>query len=68
MQYLVDVAESIPSVEKVMLTCFTRNAGGLKFYEKMGFSRDDYSPRERKLRGGKLVVPDYVILSRRTGQ
>lgn len=66
MGYFTDVAENIPSVEKAMLTCFVRNKSALKFYEKLGFSKDDYSPRERKLRGGKVVIPDYVILSRQT--
>lgn len=66
MGYLMDVADNIASVDKVMLTCFVSNASGLEFYEKLGFERDDYSPRERKLRGGKVVMPDYVILSRPT--
>ncbi|KAF4449437.1 hypothetical protein F53441_7299 [Fusarium austroafricanum] len=66
MSYFTDVAENIPSVEKAMLTCFVSNKSALKFYEKMGFTKDDYSPRERKLRGGKVVIPDYVILSRPT--
>ncbi|EXK95855.1 hypothetical protein FOQG_03115 [Fusarium oxysporum f. sp. raphani 54005] len=66
MGYFTDVAENIPSVEKAMLTCFVSNKSALKFYEKLGFSKDDYSPRERKLRGGKVVIPDYVILSRQT--
>ncbi|RSL71406.1 hypothetical protein CEP53_001475 [Fusarium sp. AF-6] len=66
MGYLMDVGENIASVEKVMLTCFVSNASGLKFYEKLGFDKDEYSPRERKLRGGKVVMPDYVILSRPT--
>ncbi|KAF5027768.1 hypothetical protein F66182_146 [Fusarium sp. NRRL 66182] len=66
MSYVVDVAENIPTVEKVMLTCFVSNASAFTFYQKLGFTKDDYSPRERKLRGGKVVVPDYVILSRQT--
>ncbi|KAL6919666.1 hypothetical protein FSHL1_003645 [Fusarium sambucinum] len=66
MSYYMDVAENIPSIEKAMLTCFVSNKSALKFYEKLGFIKDDYSPRERKLRGGKVVVPDYVILSRPT--
>ncbi|KAI5467343.1 acyl-CoA N-acyltransferase [Mariannaea sp. PMI_226] len=68
MGHLVDVAENIPTVEKVMLTCFVSNTSGLKFYEKLGFTKDDYSPRERKLRGGKTVIPDFVILSRLTSR
>ncbi|KAF4472302.1 hypothetical protein FALBO_793 [Fusarium albosuccineum] len=66
MGYLMNVADNIATVEKVMLTCFVSNASGLKFYEKLGFSQDETSPRERKLRGGKVVTPDYVILSRPT--
>ncbi|KAJ4311357.1 hypothetical protein N0V84_010485 [Fusarium piperis] len=66
MGYLMDVADNIPSVDKVMLTCFVSNASGLEFYQKLGFDRDEFSPRERKLRGGKVVMPDYVILSRPT--
>ena len=66
MGYYMDVADNIPSIEKAMLTCFVSNKYALKFYEKLGFTKDDYSPRERKLRGGKVVIPDYVILSRPT--
>ncbi|KAF5001272.1 hypothetical protein FGRMN_1117 [Fusarium graminum] len=66
MGYFVDVAENIPTIRKAMLTCFVSNESALKFYEKLGFTKDDYSPRERKLRGGKVVIPDYVILSRPT--
>ncbi|KAL0934843.1 N-acetyltransferase [Colletotrichum truncatum] len=65
MDYLVTVAESIPIIEKVMLTCFVANATARGFYEKLGFERDALSPVERKLRFGKVFVPDYVIMSRR---
>lgn len=64
----MDTAEKIPSVRKTMLTCFLSNTNGLKFYEKMGFVTDPSSPGERKLRGGKVVTPDYVILSRLTAR
>jgi hypothetical protein len=66
MNFLITIAENIPSTRKVMLTCFTSNTNGLHFYEKIGFSKDDFSPRDRVLRGGKIVRPDYVILSRAT--
>lgn len=65
MDYLVKVAESIPKIEKVMLTCFIANAGARAFYEKLGFEIDALSPVERKLRFGKVFVPDYVIMSKR---
>ncbi|KAM0455236.1 hypothetical protein ACHAO4_004112 [Trichoderma viride] len=66
MNFLITIAENIPSTKKVMLTCFISNANGLRFYEKTGFTEDDFSPRDRVLRGGKIVRPDYVILSRET--
>lgn len=66
MQQLITIAENIPSTRKVMLSCFTSNSNGLRFYEKIGFTKDAFSPRDRTLRGGKVVRPDYVILSRRT--
>ncbi|KAI3557801.1 acetyltransferase [Colletotrichum abscissum] len=65
MDYLVKVAESIPIIEKVMLTCFIANADARAFYEKLGFEIDALSPVERKLRFGKVFVPDYVIMSKR---
>ncbi|KAF6814708.1 N-acetyltransferase [Colletotrichum sojae] len=65
MDIQIAVAQSIPIVEKVMLTCFVANVSARAFYEKLGFSRDAISPPERKLRFGKVFVPDYVIMSRR---
>jgi RimJ/RimL family protein N-acetyltransferase len=65
MSYVTTTAAHIPSVGKVMLTCFTSNARGRRFYEKLGFAVDENaSPRERRLRGGKVIKPDYVIMSR----
>ncbi|KAL9480027.1 hypothetical protein ACSS6W_004813 [Trichoderma asperelloides] len=66
MNFLITIAENIPSAKKVMLTCFISNTNGLRFYEKIGFTKDGFSPRDRVLRGGKVVRPDYVILSRET--
>lgn len=65
MSYVTSAAANIPSVGKVMLTCFTSNTRGRRFYEKLGFDIDEgASPRERRLRGGKVIKPDYVIMSR----
>lgn len=65
MEHILAVGQNIECVEKVMLTCFVCNTGARRFYEKMKFDVDEFSPGERKLRGGKTVKPDYVILSRR---
>ena len=58
------VAANLPPAAKVMLTCFRSNQRGLAFYRKMGFETDPISPGPRRLRRGKVVTPDYVILSR----
>ncbi|OLN92813.1 putative N-acetyltransferase [Colletotrichum chlorophyti] len=65
MDHLVKVAESIPIIEKVMLTCFVANESARIFYEKLGFTKDAISPVERKLRFGKVFKPDYLIMSKR---
>lgn len=48
-----------------MLTCFTANKTALNFYEKLGYEKDEYSPEPKRLKGGRVVESDYVILSRR---
>ena len=62
MTYLAIIAKNIPTVEKVMLSCFILNERARDFYRKMGFVVDPYSPSPRLLRG-KTVEPDYEILS-----
>ncbi|KAJ2906400.1 uncharacterized protein MKZ38_001760 [Zalerion maritima] len=62
--HLLTIAANIPSVQKLMLSCFLSNARGLAFYRKIGFEEDPYTPGPRLLRGGKTLEPDYVILKR----
>lgn len=58
------VAENLPPITKVMLTCFLSNKHAFEFYKKAGFDKDEISPEPRKLRFGKTFVPDYVIMSK----
>ncbi|KAI4234779.1 MAG: hypothetical protein L6R40_006658 [Gallowayella cf. fulva] len=51
-------------VEKSMLTVFVANQVALKFYEKLGYSKDQYSPEPRTMRNGTVKMPTYVILSK----
>ncbi|KAL1901720.1 hypothetical protein Cpir12675_000227 [Ceratocystis pirilliformis] len=60
---LKDVARGITGVEKVMLTCFTSNHKAREFYSGVGFMVDDFSPQPRKMRSGKVLWPEYLILS-----
>ena len=64
MKLLDEIAARVPDTEKVMLTCFTINFRGVKFYEKLGFAKDEYSPRPKVLRNGTKVEAEYVILSK----
>ncbi|KAF7597223.1 hypothetical protein BBP40_008065 [Aspergillus hancockii] len=50
-------------LEKVMLTVFNSNIKASRFYDKLGFSRDEFSPLPRRTRNG-MIDPDYTILSR----
>lgn len=66
-RYLVDIMEQVGAeagMEKAMLTVFLRNEGALKFYERLGYAEDEYSPEPRRLRNGIVKMPDYVILSK----
>lgn len=51
-------------VAKAMLTVFVENKGALKFYEKLGYVRDEFSPAPRNLRNGVMKNPTYLILSK----
>lgn len=66
MQQLDFIGSKILGTEKIMLTCFLSNQRAISFYEKLGFSKDEYSPPAKTLRNGTLVEADYVILSKAT--
>ncbi|KAI0170506.1 acyl-CoA N-acyltransferase [Pestalotiopsis sp. NC0098] len=63
MGFLGSIAKHTPTVEKVMLTCFTRNTDAFDFYKRLGFDIDEISPEPRKFRS-REIVPDYVIMSK----
>lgn len=66
MGLILSMGRNLPSVDKVMLTCFVSNERASAFYGKLGFQVDESSPGDRKLRGGRVVTSDYVIMSRST--
>lgn len=65
MQLLDEIGARIRDTEKVMLTCFTSNARGVKFYEKLGYAKDEFSPPPKILRNGTKVEAEYIILSKK---
>jgi ribosomal protein S18 acetylase RimI-like enzyme len=52
-------------LEKTMLTVFRANAAAIRFYERMGYEVDEFSPQPKRLRNGKVKEVDYLILSKR---
>jgi RimJ/RimL family protein N-acetyltransferase len=64
MKLLDEIGARIPETVKVMLTCFTSNIRGVKFYENLGFAKDEFSPPPKILRNGTKVETEYVILSK----
>lgn len=64
LMYLVEEVGRKVGVEKTMLTAFMANEGARRFYERLGYDVDEFSPEEKKLRGGIVIVPDYVIVSK----
>ncbi|KAJ5509379.1 hypothetical protein N7527_011522 [Penicillium freii] len=51
-------------LEKSMLTVFKSNEIARRFYERLGYEVDEYSPRPRMLRNGTILDVDYLILSK----
>jgi len=51
-------------VEKCMLTVFKANQKAVKWYERLGYGVDDFSPGPRVLRNGTVKEPTYLILSK----
>ena len=62
---LVEEGGRRAGVSKAMLTTFKSNGGARRFYERLGYEEDEYSPRPRKMRNGVVKEADYVILSKR---
>ncbi|KAK6203488.1 histone-specific N-acetyltransferase NAT4 [Scheffersomyces amazonensis] len=48
----------------ISLTVFPDNLEALNWYFKIGYNYTSQSPRDRKLRNGKLVKPKYYVLHR----
>lgn len=57
------MAQSI-SIHKTMLTVFTSNKGAIKAYKKMGYTKDQASPPDRKVRN-RVIKSDYLIMGKR---
>lgn len=65
MSFHTTIAVNLPPITKVMLTCFLSNERALRFYQKLGYEKDPISPGPRTLRRGKILQPDYIIMSKK---
>ncbi|KAI9706568.1 MAG: hypothetical protein M1836_003575 [Candelina mexicana] len=63
MGVMEDTGRSV-GVEKAMLTVFLKNEAGMRFYERLGYAEDDFSPPAKRLRNGLVKKPNYIILSK----
>lgn len=66
-KHLITLYEEIGrrvGLEKAMLTVFKANTVARRFYERLGYDVDEYSPQPRRLRNGTVKEPDYLILSK----
>ncbi|KIW17860.1 hypothetical protein PV08_05055 [Exophiala spinifera] len=64
---LMSAVESIGrnvGLVKVMLTVFKANSRAVRWYTKLGYVEDEFSPGPRKLRNGTVKEPNYIILSK----
>ena len=61
---LVEGAGRNAGMEKAMLTVYKANEGARKFYGKLGYTVDEFSPEPKRLRSGVVKECDYEILSK----
>lgn len=54
----------ISDLEGTKLTVFSDNKA-LNWYQMLGYELAEESPTDKKLRGGKVIKPDYYILFRK---
>ncbi|KMP07017.1 hypothetical protein CIRG_06698 [Coccidioides immitis RMSCC 2394] len=63
MRIYEDIGQNI-GLEKAMLTVYKSNKSGIKFYERLGYAEDEFSPRPMKLRNGHVKDFDYMVFSK----
>ena len=61
---MVETAGARAGMKKCMLTVFASNGPARRFYGRLGYDVDEFSPEPRTLRNGVVKEPDYVILSK----
>lgn len=66
--WLMEMVEGVgkrAGCQKAMLTVWRSNKGARRFYERLGWGEDKFSPSPRRMRGGRMMECEYVIMSKR---
>ncbi|KAI9816053.1 MAG: hypothetical protein M1827_002045 [Pycnora praestabilis] len=63
MEIMEDVGRKV-GLGKAMLTVFVKNEVGVNFYERLGYTEDEFSPPAKRLRNGLVRRPNYIIMSK----
>ncbi|OAT06134.1 GNAT family acetyltransferase Nat4 [Blastomyces gilchristii SLH14081] len=61
--YYEEIGRNI-GLQKTMLTVFKANGPAIRFYERLGYAEDEFSPKPMRLRNGHIREYDYMILSK----
>ena len=65
MMEIVEGAGTKARCQKAMLTVWRSNEGARRLYERLGWAEDEFSPAPRRMRGGRVMECEYVIMSKR---
>ncbi|KAF2644331.1 hypothetical protein P280DRAFT_356214, partial [Massarina eburnea CBS 473.64] len=66
MVWCIEAMADTNHISKTELTVFKSNEVAIKAYKKLGYSRDEASPEDRKVRG-RVIMADYMIMSKHWG-
>ncbi|OJD23708.1 hypothetical protein ACJ73_04940 [Blastomyces percursus] len=61
--YYEEIGRNI-GLKKTLLTVFKANGPAIRFYERLGYVEDEFSPKPMKLRNGHFREYDYMIFSK----
>jgi ribosomal protein S18 acetylase RimI-like enzyme len=61
--WTIEAMADTAGLTKVMLTVFNCNTGAIEAYKKMGYAKDEASPRDIRVRS-RTIEADYMIMSK----
>ncbi|KAF1954038.1 acyl-CoA N-acyltransferase [Byssothecium circinans] len=67
MVWCIEAMADTRGISKTMLTVYVSNEAAIKAYKRLGYTRDEASPPDRKMRG-RVIKADYMIMSKFWGE